>query len=60
MRDSDPQPTKRNSHAAVCLGYGGDHPHLLVMEGWYDSDNECLSDVWMLDLHTWKWKEVSE
>lgn len=48
----------RRNHAAVCVDYGGDHPQLLVTGG-RDNANKILSDVWMLDLQSWKWKEVS-
>ena len=48
----------RQSHAAVCLGYGGDHPQLLVTGG-LDKDCTVLSDIWVLDLQFLRWKEVS-
>ena len=47
----------RSAHTAVCLGYGGDHPQLLVIGGSND-DFEALSDVWLLDLRSGKWREV--
>ena len=50
-------PKGRSSHAAVCLGYGGDHPQLLVTGG-YDSDGVILNDVWMLDVQSGRWREV--
>ena len=49
-------PEGRDSHAAVCLGYGGDHPQLLVTGG-YDGIRD-LSDVWLLDVQSWMWREV--
>ena len=49
-------PDGRYSHAAVCLGYGGDHPHLLVSGG-TDGSN-VLSDVWLLDVQSGRWREV--
>ena len=48
-------PEARYSHAAVCLGYGGDHPQLLVTGG---LGNGVLSDVWMLDVQSGRWREV--
>ena len=47
----------RSGHAAVCLGYGGDHPCLLVTGG-LDMDKTVLSDAWILDLQSGKWREV--
>ncbi len=51
-------PSIRSWHAAVCLDYGGSDPHLLMTGGW-DNRNP-LSDVWLLDVNTWKWKQVNE
>ena len=47
---------ERYYHAAVCLGYGGDHPQLLVTGG-IGSVN-ILSDVWLLDVQSGRWREV--
>ena len=52
-----PRPMGRSSHDAVCLGYGGDHPHLLVTGG-LDNDKTVLGDAWMLDLQSGRWREV--
>ena len=49
-------PKERYSHAAVCLGYGGDHPQLLVTGGW--TSGVTLSDVWLLDVQSGRWREV--
>ena len=49
-------PEERFDHAAVCLGYGGDHPQLLVTGG-YDGSS-VLSDVWLLDVQSGRWREV--
>ena len=49
-------PVGRSGHAAVCLGYGGDHPQLLITGGY---DGTRLSDVWLLDLQSGRWREVS-
>ena len=54
-----PHPVGRSTHVAVCLGYGGDNPKLL-MTGGRDVNNVALSDVWILDLDSRKWKEVRE
>ena len=48
-------PKERLSHAAVCLGYGGDHPQLLVTGGF---DGRVMSDVWLLDVQSGRWREV--
>ena len=52
-----PCPEGRMWHAAVCLGYGGDHPQLLVTGG-LGNGSKVLSDVWMLDVESRRWKEV--
>ena len=49
-------PNERNDHAAVCLGYGGDHPQLLVTGGF--DGRRVLSDVWLLDVQSGRWREV--
>ena len=51
-----PCPGRRELHTAVCLGYG-DHPQLLI----YGGENgyfEVLSDMWILDVGSRRWKEV--
>ena len=53
----EPCPVERSYHAAVCLGYGGDHPQLLVTGG-LATGLKILSDAWMLDVQSGKWKEV--
>lgn len=53
-----PCPSRRDSHAAVCLDYGGDHPQLFIIGG-IDNDKKALSDGWMLDVNSGKWREVS-
>ena len=50
-------PKGRSSHAAVCLGYGGDHPQLLVTGGW-TGGVDVLRDVWLLDVQSGRWREV--
>ena len=56
-QEGEPCPMERSSHAAVCLGYGGDHPHLLVTGG-VDKNDTVLSDAWILDLQSLRWREV--
>ena len=53
-----PRPVGRDYHAAVCLDYG-DHPQLLVIGG-LGSDNKVLSDGWLLDVQSGRWREVRE
>ena len=48
---------ERSVHAAVCLGYGGDRPQLLVTGG-RDSSYNILNDTWILDMQSGRWKEV--
>ena len=52
----DPWPVGRYYHAAVCLRFGGDHPQLLVTGGF--SENDTLNEVWLLDIGSWRWREV--
>ena len=52
-------PVERSSHAATCLNYGDDHPQLLVTGG-LDKKGKTLSDAWLLDINTGRWREVSE
>ena len=58
IREGESCPVGRSSHAAVCLGYGRDHPQLLITGG-LDVVNKVLSDSWILDLHSGWWREVS-
>ena len=58
-------PEGRCLHGAVCLGYGGDHPQLLVTGGLggidessIDDNGVVLSDVWLLDVQSGRWREV--
>ena len=46
----------RSGHAAVCLNYG-DHPQLLVIGG-YGVNNKTLSDAWILDVQSGRWRKV--
>ena len=47
---------ERDDHAACCLGYAGDHTHLLVIGG--RRGNKTLKDLWLFDYSLKKWKEV--
>ena len=57
IKKGDPCPVKRANHASVCLGYGGDHPQLLVTGG-RGGGVKVLSDVWILDIQSRRWREV--
>ena len=52
------RPKRRSRHASVCLGYGGDHPQLLVTGGLGITIGDVLSDVWLLDVQSGRWREV--
>ena len=54
----EPWPVGRDNHAACCLNYGQDHPQLLVYGG-VDNSSKALGDMWILDVDTVKWAEVS-
>ena len=54
----EPWPVGRSDHAACCLNYGQDHPQLLVYGG-VDNGRKTLGDMWMLDVDTVQWTEVS-
>ncbi len=56
--DGEPWPVGRAYHAACCIHYGEDHPQLLV-HGGRDDSGTVLKDMWVLDVHTGKWTEVS-
>ena len=40
----------------MCLNYGRDNPQLLVTGGW--DGKRVLSDAWMLDMESGRWREV--
>ncbi len=54
----EPWPVNRCTHSACCLNYGGNHPQLLVYGGMGCSEN-ILKDMWVLDVDSGKWTEVS-
>ena len=55
IKEGEPCPVKRAYHAAVCLGYGGDHPQVT---GGFSAGRKVLSDVWKLDIQSRRWREV--
>ena len=55
--EGEPWPVGRNDHATCCLGYAGDHIHLLVTGG-LGKDNKALRDIWLFNLSLKNWKEV--
>ena len=57
-QEREPWPVGRSAHAACCLGFGSQHPHLLVTGG-VDNDDKTLRDAWLFDVTNRRWKEVS-
>ena len=57
-QEREPWPVGRSGHAACCLGFGSQHPHLLVTGGW-DNDDKTLRDAWLFNVTNRRWKEVS-
>ena len=53
----DPWPIARWGHAACCINFGNEAPHLLVAGG-VDNDNNTLGDAWLLNVDGKSWKEV--
>ena len=58
-QEGEPWPIGRAGHAACCLGFGSDHPFLLVTGG-FDNDDNMLRDAWIFDMSNRRWKEVSK
>ena len=56
--EGDPCPVKRSFHAAVCVCYAGHKPQLIVTGG-IDVDDDVLTDVWIMDIQSGRWKKVS-
>ena len=54
----EPWPMGRSGHAACCLNYGKDSP-MLVMFGGLDDNKKVLGDLWVFDVNSGKWREVS-
>ena len=52
-----PLPIERSDHSAVCLGFGGEKPQLLVSGG-LGKKNMVLDDLWILDINSKKWRTV--
>ena len=44
-------------HIAACLGYGGQHKTVLISGG---LGMIILDDLWLLDVESGRWEEVSE
>ena len=53
-----PWPAERSDHAACCLNYEQDHPQVLVTGGW-DKNGNTINDMWILDVQSGRWREVS-
>ena len=53
----EPCPGERTHHAAVCIGYGGEHPQLMMLGG-LGVGRTVLNDCWMLDIASGNWREV--
>ena len=54
-----PWPVERDLHAACCLNFADDNPQLLITGG-VDKKDNTLSDAWILDINTRRWREVRE
>ena len=57
-RLGEPCPVGTARHAAVCLNYGEDQPQIFIFGG-KDAGDNVLSDGWILDVQSGKWREVS-
>ena len=62
-KEGAPCPVGRLTHGSVCLGYGSDHPQLLVVGGVGvdEAQGMCYEDatsIWILDLRSESWREV--
>ena len=57
MQNRKSSPVGRSDHAAVCLGFNGHHPNLLISGG-LNNSKEVLNDTWTLDVKSGKWKKV--
>jgi len=55
-----PWPKERAAHAACCLNYGQDHPQQVLVTGGHDNNGNTLKDMWILDVKSGRWKEVSD
>jgi len=49
----------RCNHAACCINYGDDQP-VLLMTGGTDKNYNTLSDAWLFEVNSRKWREVRE
>ena len=57
QKSDGPLPPERAYHAACCLGYGSEHPCILVTGGWAN-DGETLKDAWIYDFTSNRWDKV--
>ena len=55
--EGGPRPVGRWGHAAICLDYGN-RPQLFVTGG-FSGSMKVLSDAWMMDMQSGRWREVS-
>ena len=51
-------PMGRRYHAACCIGYNTESRHLLICGG-VGNDKKALSDIWLLNVETKKWRQVA-
>ena len=51
-------PVARSSHASVCLNYGEERPQIFISGG-KGNEGKVLGDVWILDVMSGNWTEVS-
>ena len=62
--ESNPRapPNRVGYHAVSCIGFSSGRPQMLLSGGRHDHnpDSEPLGDIWMFDLQSRKWKEVSQ
>ena len=56
--EGEPCPAGRYRHAAVCLGQGT-RPQLVVIGGYDDGYDVPNNVLWILDVESGRWKEVS-
>lgn len=59
QKSGGPLPPERAYHAACCLGYGSEHPCILVTGGWAN-DGETLKDAWIYDFTSNHWTKVDQ
>ena len=57
IKNKESGPVGRTDHSAVCLGYNGCHPNLLIIGG-LNNHKKVLNDIWTLDVRAERWKKV--